>query len=291
MAENSIFNAEFYQKLNTMRLSMKMRLAAGHSGGRKSNAKGNSVEFSDFREYMLGDDIRRIDWNAYGRFDRLFVKLFMEEKEGDFRIFIDGSKSMQFGEASKHVCALRIAGALSYVVLENLDRLYINVLHADRVEPGRSVTGRQAFAKVIAELEQIRFDSDTRILEALSRYPVKNRGVSILISDFFTGDLEEILKYLTFQKQEIICIQVLAREEIEPAFDGTVKLVDSESSADVRLTMSGALMKEYRKNYEAFIRNIDALCKKYSATYIQVAADDSLDSILFGALSKAGSRL
>ena len=86
---DKIFNSEFYSKLHTLRMSIAMRLAAGMSGGRKSNAKGNSVEFSDFREYQLGDDIRRIDWNAYGRFDKLYIKLFMEEKEGIFQIFLD----------------------------------------------------------------------------------------------------------------------------------------------------------------------------------------------------------
>ena len=84
-----IFDSEFYSKLHKLRMSIAMHLASGMSGGRKSNAKGNSVEFSDFREYRLGDDFRRIDWNAYGRFDKLYVKLFMEEKEGIFNLFLD----------------------------------------------------------------------------------------------------------------------------------------------------------------------------------------------------------
>lgn len=291
MAESEIFNAEFYQKLNTMRLSMKMKLAAGQSGGRKSNAKGNSVEFSDFREYILGDDIRRIDWNAYGRFDKLFVKLFMEEKEGDFRIWLDASKSMEFGDQSKHVCALRIAAALSYVVLENLDRLHLNVVHGATVEPMKSQTGRQAFAKVIAGLEQVKFDSDTCMAKAVATMPPKTKGVSIVISDFLSDDTEELLRYLTFHGQEVILVQVLAREEIDPELDGTVKLTDSETFRDVRVTMSGALMKEYHSTYDAFIHKMDSLCRKYAATYIRVASDESLDAIMFGALSKLGNNL
>ena len=289
MAENEIFNAEFYQKLNSLRMSMKMHLAAGMSGGRKSNAKGSSVEFSDFREYILGDDIRRIDWNAYGRFDKLFVKLFMEEKEGEFHLFIDGSKSMDFGEKSKAVCASRIAGALSYVVLQNLDRLYIHKLYGNSVTSDKGVTGRQAFAKVIKSLEAIRYDSDTDLLGGISRTQLKRRGVSVVISDFYTTDLEPMIKYLAFHKQEIVLIQVLSREEIDPKFEGTVKLLDSETDGNVRITMSGGLIKEYKASYDQFLKNIDALAKKYSAQYIRVASDESLDAIMFGALSRLGT--
>lgn len=159
---DKIFNSEFYSKLHTLRMSIAMRLAAGMSGGRKSNAKGNSVEFSDFREYQLGDDIRRIDWNAYGRFDKLYIKLFMEEKEGIFQIFLDTSKSMDFGEANKGVCAARIAAALSYVVLENSDRLYLNLMKEGKLETPKSYTGKQAFSKVIDYLEGVKFEGDRK---------------------------------------------------------------------------------------------------------------------------------
>ena len=115
--ESAIFDNAFFKKLNTLKMSLNMQLSQGMSGVRKSSAKGSSVEFSDFREYMLGDDIRRIDWNAYGRTDKLYIKQFMEEKEGIFRIFIDTSRSMCFGEASKSTMALQTAGELSYICL------------------------------------------------------------------------------------------------------------------------------------------------------------------------------
>ena len=99
--ETTVFDQEFFKKLNTLKMNLPMQLNQGMSGIRKSSAKGSSVEFSDFREYMLGDDIRRIDWNAYGRTDKLYIKQFMEEKEGIFQIFLDTSKSMVFGQVTK----------------------------------------------------------------------------------------------------------------------------------------------------------------------------------------------
>ncbi|MBQ9766260.1 MAG: DUF58 domain-containing protein [Lachnospiraceae bacterium] len=281
MEKDKVFDAEFYKKINTIRMSMKMKLAAGMNGGRKSNAKGTSVEFSDFREYILGDDIRRIDWNAYGRFDKLFVKLFMEEKEGIFRVFVDSSKSMDFGNENKAVCAERIAGALSYCVLDNADRLYLNVIGNSLTEY-KGVTGRQAFHTTLERLAAIEFNGTGSLYETVRRANVKQRGVSIIISDFFTDDLEDILKFLTFNKQEVILIQVLAREEVQPEYEGTINLIDSETSGNMRVTMGTmALDKEYKANYNRFINEIDALARKYRANYIRTISDESIDSVLF----------
>ena len=126
--EEKLFDSEFFSRLNRMKMMTKMRLNVGMGGQRKSIAKGSSVEFSDFREYIPGDDIRRIDWNVYGRMDKLFVKQFMEEKEGLFHIIVDCSKSMDFGEKKKSIFARQIAGMISYMVLSNLEKACLPVI-------------------------------------------------------------------------------------------------------------------------------------------------------------------
>ena len=135
MAER-IFDQDFFNKLNNLAIAMNARMSYGMSGGRKSSAKGSSVEFSDYREYIPGDDIRRIDWSAYGRLDRLYIKQFMEEKEGVFQIFVDASKSMAFGEPPKTRQALQLAGALAYLVLNNLDRVYVSQMQEGTLQLG-----------------------------------------------------------------------------------------------------------------------------------------------------------
>ena len=102
---SDLFDAGFFARLNHLKLASHIRLDKGLSGGRKSSAKGSSVEFSDFREYLPGDDIRRIDWNVYGRLDKLYVKQFMEEKEALYHVFLDTSASMDFGQGKKSVMA------------------------------------------------------------------------------------------------------------------------------------------------------------------------------------------
>lgn len=270
MVYDDTFTAEFYEKLMHRNMILRMRTAEGMAGGRKSNAKGSSVEFSDFREYIPGDDIRRIDWNAYGRFEKLFVKLFMEEKEGIFRIYLDSSASMDFGEEPKCRHAKRMAATYGYNVLQNQDRVILNVLSGSRIKQSLNVMGRQGFSKLIDALAATDYTEATDLLAAIKSGDIKNKGVSIVISDFYTNDLEDILKFLTAKKQEIILVQVLTKWETDPDMSGSLNLIDAETGENRRITASGALFKSYKKQYEEFEQNIERLSKKYSARLIRV---------------------
>lgn len=279
--EEKIFDSEFFQKLNTLKISTKMKLNAGMSGGRKSTAKGSSVEFSDFREYMLGDDIRRIDWNAYGRMDKLFVKLFMEEKEGLFHIFLDCSKSMDYGAQKKSVLAQRIVGTLSYMILNNLDRVYIHTIKEEKVETSGGMTGRQSFRKLLLALESVTFEGTTNLPKGILSKEFKRSGVTILVSDFFDKhNLEDALKYLAYKKQEIILIHVLANEEVHPNVEGILELIDSETIEHTRVTVTNQVVRAYEKALEQFRNYFLVLSKKYKITYIPVVTEESFDSFL-----------
>ena len=275
--EHTVFDKGFFDKLNTLKMSLNMRLSQGMSGIRKSSAKGTSVEFSDFREYMLGDDIRRIDWNAYGRTDKLYIKQFMEEKEGVFQIFIDTSRSMCFGEQPKSVMALQIAGALSYIVLNNLDRIYINEMKENSLTKGKGVTGGAAFSHVLNDLNRISFDGKTTLSKTILSRPVQMGGVSIIISDFLDENgIEEALKYLAYRKQTIVLIQVLAREELEVDYEGTLNMMDMETNERVKITMSNATIKKYKEQLAAMQKDLENLSHKYGAKYVSICSDESL---------------
>lgn len=275
--ENTVFDKGFFDKLNTLKMSLNMRLSQGMSGVRKSSAKGSSVEFSDFREYMLGDDIRRIDWNAYGRTDKLYIKQFMEEKEGIFQIFIDTSLSMCFGEKPKSNMALQIAGALAYIVLNNLDRIYINEMKENFLTKGKGVTGTAAFSHVLNELSRISFDGKTTLNKTILSRPVQVGGVSIIISDFLDeGGIEEAMKYLAYRKQTIVLIQVLAKEEIDIDYEGTVNIQDMETGERVKITMSNATIKRYKEQLSDMQTNLQRLARKYGAKYVSIRSDESL---------------
>lgn len=281
--EERLFDSTFYAKLNTLKLSTKLKLNAGMSGSRKSTAKGNSVEFSDFREYMLGDDIRRIDWNAYGRMDKLFVKLFMEEKEGLFHIMLDCSKSMDYGKKKKSILARRIAAALSYIVLNQLDRVYLTTIKENEIKSTKGMTGRQSFQKILMELEHVTFEGTTDLKQGIMSKVYSSKGIVIIISDFFDQkqeQLEEMIKYLTYKKQEVVLIQTLALEEVHPELEGTLRMIDMETKQEERITMSQKVLKEYEKTLHRFQNNLMHIAKKYQAQYLTMTTEDPLEKLL-----------
>lgn len=283
--EEKLFDGTFFSKLATIRMSSKMKMTAGMSGGRKSSMKGNSVEFSDFREYILGDDIRKIDWNAYGRMNRLFIKLFQEEKEGVFRIFLDGSKSMDYGEKKKSVLARRIAGMFSYIVLNNLDRVYLTKLGDENLQPGKGMTGRQSFQKILLALENMTFEGNKSLYEGIQKCKISGRGVTILISDFYgEEELEAMIRYLAYQKQEVILVHTLAAEEVSPDLEGHLNLIDMETGKDIRVSMSSSVLGKYKKTLHEFQDRIAHLAKKYQAHYMFVSTEDELDKVIFEAM-------
>lgn len=284
-----LFDQEFFAKLNNLAIAMNTRMTHGMGGGRKSNAKGTSVEFSDYREYIPGDDIRRIDWGAYGRLDKLYIKRFMEEKEGIFQIFIDTSTSMDFGEPKKSRTALQLAGALAYLVLNNLDRVYISEMQENSLTQGKGRAGKQAFQQIMRELERITFDGKTNLNKAIMSRQFQGSGVSIIISDFFDErGIEEAVKYLHYKKQQIILIQVLARQEVDIEGEGMVNLLDMETGEEVRLTLNRAAIEQYKQALSGMQERLQALARKYEMSYIQMVADEPLEKFLFDHVCNQG---
>ena len=287
--EQEIFDTEFFNKLNTLKLSIRMRLNKGMGGGRKSTAKGSSVEFSDFREYMLGDDIRRIDWNAYGRLEKLYIKQYMEEKEGIFNVFIDTSKSMDYGEYKKSVRAQQLAGALAYIILNNLDRVYVTQVREGQLTVGKGVTGRTSYRKVMQDIQSMEFNGNTRLNDAIKSRNITQRGVSIIISDFLDPvGVEDAIKYLLYKKQEIVLIQVLAREEVDVTLEGTVNLTDIETGEEMKITVTKSVIDRYMTELQGLKNNLEKMAKKYHMTYMSTVSDESFDKVLFEGFKNTG---
>ncbi|MCI8992751.1 MAG: DUF58 domain-containing protein [Eubacterium sp.] len=286
---SEIFDTTFFSKLNALKLAMHIRLEQGQSGGRKSSAKGSSVEFSDFREYLPGDDIRRIDWNVYGRLDKLYVKQFMEEKEARYHIFLDTSASMRYGESPKSIMALRLAAVFVWLVLKNLDRVEVLTFRDGRLGKTAPVVGRGSFERFLTNLEQVSFDGETRMNEAVRRCSLNGKGICILISDFLEEDgLEEAVRYLAYKRQEIYLIQVLAREEVDFDEEGTYELLDMETNGAVRVTMNRQSIRMYRETLKKHSLRLMRLAKRYGCVYQQIVSDEDLEKVVFEILKGKG---
>lgn len=283
----NIFDLNFFQKLNTLKLNSYIRTKQGMSGERKSGAKGSSVEFSDYREYFPGDDLRRIDWNVYGRTEKLYIKEFMEEKEIPFTLFLDTSASMDFGEKKKSILALQLTAAFSYLALHHMDRIKIELVGTGQENNILNARKTNNFTHILNGLKEVTFQGETCFLEKIKKTPIKQPGISILISDFFDRrNLEEAISYLKYKKQQIIILHILAREELESKEEGTVSFVDKETMEEVKVTISQSVLKMYEKTRKEFVRNIEEQVKKYQAAYVLAFSDESMEEVILDKLQK-----
>lgn len=277
-----LVDSDFLKRLERLSFNIEKIMNAGGGGFRKSRARGSSAEFSDFREYTLGDDLRKIDWNAYGRLDRLFVKLFMEEREAVINIFIDGSKSMDFGMPQKSILALQLAAAFSYLSIINMDRLCLNILQDKNIKESEVFGGRGQFDRCVAFLEAVDFKGFTNLGEAIKKKRFMGRGLSVIISDFFNdGNLEDVMKYLIYNKQEIVLVNILSSEEHNPQSGPSVRLKDAETGEAIDVELNSSALDKYDKALKAFVGNIQEMCKKYGALYVNAISDYSMEKVLF----------
>lgn len=276
--DNRIFTSEFLAKLERLSVHIASSVNFGAAGNRKSSAKGMSVEFSDYRDYAPSDDFRRIDWNAYGRFKKLYVKLFMEEKEATIRIIMDNSKSM--GYDGKDIMAMRLAGTISYLALNNLDKVLITPLHS--LEQNKYLgKGKNSFGSYISYLTSVGFDGEYTSFKKLKTMSFNNKGVTVVISDLFMDeDIEETIRLLKYNKQQVILLHVLSEEELNPSLDGRLKLVDSETNAEKSLVLDPVLLKKYQSTLDRFINDAKEKCMKYGVSYVLVNSRDSIEKVI-----------
>lgn len=276
---SQLFDKDFLDKLQRLALKSRFSIDALTAGNRKSRSKGSSVEFTDYREYSHGDDFRRLDWNAYGRFEKLYIKLFMEEREAPVTIILDVSKSMDWGEPNKTVSSRRLAAALAYISLVNYDR--VSLMCADE-RMQKSITdlrGKNTFHRIADLLENVQYSDKSNIKKAIEAYPYKwSRGITILISDLFTeGELDELLKYLTYHKQSVYICHILSPQEINPEINDSVRLIDSETGEYTDITVSKGLLDSYYKTLDSFRSSIERSCRNWGAYYFQFSSSLTVD--------------
>lgn len=289
--QNTPFDQDFLKKLDRLALTTRMVVKGGTGGNRKSSHKGSSGEFSDFREYVYGDDFRRIDWNAYARFERLFIKLFMEEQETLVTIFLDCSKSMDWGEPHKGNLAKQLGAVFAYLALANFDRVGLAGLSEKLEHQLSPFAGKQGFWKALQFIENIPYGGKTKLNAAVQSYSSlgSRRGISIILTDLFSADgYQEALKYLQYQKQEIILIHILAPQELDPQWSGSVRLIDSEVEEPRELTITPRILKAYQKVLKGFLRETQEFCHQRGIHYIPVSTALSLEQVVFDNLMKIG---
>jgi uncharacterized protein (DUF58 family) len=258
------FDEHFLKKLEYLYIVSKKIFAGRMRAERRTKKTGSGIEFADHRNYTLGDDFRYIDWNIYGRMERLLLRLFEEEEDLSIYILVDCSKSMAIGQPmAKMDYALRVAAALCYVGLSNLDRVSIVPFSSDLHERLPPERGKGRIFKVFDFLRQIEPGGETNLAASVTKFvhQTKRRGMAVLISDFYDpAGYEEGVNVLRYHKYEPFVIQTIDPKEADPPLHGDLTLVDCETGEPREVTISARLLSEYKKEHEKYCKELEEFC-------------------------------
>jgi uncharacterized protein (DUF58 family) len=264
-----LLDAQFLHRLEQLELVSRKIFVGRMKGERLSKRKGQSVEFADYRNYVIGDDLRFLDWNLFGRLDKLFIRLFLEEEDLHFYVLLDNSLSMDFGSPTKLRVAKQLAAALGFVGLVNQDRVVIEAFNDRLTQSMPPLRGRRSLWRMLDFLDKVEPAGPSDLKRALKAFSLKasGKGVVVLLSDFMDkGGYEEALRYLVARQMDLYVIQILSHEEIDPEVLGDLKLVDVEDDDVAEITVSKALLKRYKENLAAYRAKLYEFCTRRGVT-------------------------
>ena len=292
-ASPSLFDSEFLNKLEQLHLLSRKIFRGQQHAERRSRQTGSSLEFADFRNYTPGDDLRAVDWNVYGRLNRLFVKLFEAEQDLSVSILVDCSASMRWlpgqgglgengnahgatsgrGSLTKFGHARRIAAALSYITLANLDRVNVFAYGADLGADLGFVRGKGQFHSVLEFLKRLSEPmpgaSDLQRSFRSFAQRMKRRGLVFVIGDLLDANAAEAIRFLQQHRFEVFVLQTLHPAEVEPTLTGDFKLEDAESGAEMDVVATPGLLESYRAEFARFTAELEQCCRQRAIGFTQ----------------------
>lgn len=325
---DDLLDARLAARLGGVDIASRRTLMGKMRGERRSKRRGDSVEFADHRQYSVGDDLRRVDWNIVGRLDRLFLKLYLEEEDVSLLIVLDASASMDCGEPGKFLFAQRLAAALAYVGLSNLHRVGLSAIGGTiserKSDPDGDMQGEAGASRandgeenadhesaVTQALRDLRGRSrihdagrwlcalrpgdagsgGSRFGEACKRIALHRRGkgVVVVVSDFlYKEGYESGLRALAGRGHEVFAIQVLSPQELEPTLGGDLRLRDVEDGDAPEVTISAPLLARYKANLRAYMDGLRLFCAQRGIVHVPVRSDASVESLTLDHLRARG---
>ncbi len=289
--DKELLSPDFMTRLEQLEILSRKIFIGRMKGERRSKKKGESVEFADYRNYVVGDDLRFLDWNIYARLERLLLKLFMEEEDLNVTVLFDVSKSMDFGDPHKGLYVKRVAAALAYIGLVNYDRVSLYGYSNNLVHEMRAVRGRRLVSQVIRFLQGLTFDGPSNMTAVCKRFALRHtgKGVVIVLSDFMDkGGYADGFRYLLSRDLDLYAIQVLSPEEIDPTLVGDLKLRDIEDDDTAEITISAPLLKKYKSNLQAYCQELKEYCTRRGITYLFSPTRVPFDTLVLAYLRQRG---
>jgi len=288
----TFFNTEFLAKLERLRLVAKRLTWAGAKGEHASARKGFSLEFSDYRRYQRGDDLRYVDWNVYRRLERLLLKVFTAEEEMNVYLLVDTSRSMAEGSPPKIDYAKRVAAALGYIGLKNLDRVggasFSSALH----RPLTLGRGRRQILNLFNFLTKLSCSGATDLRAATHSFCTlfPHPGLVVVVSDLFDPAGWRIgLEKLAGKRYQLLVIHVLDEQEISPTARGDVALRDVEAGHERRLFLDVELVRRFEQELQAYFQEIEGVCASRHIDYLRTTTQIPFEDFVLQTLRQVSS--
>ena len=286
-----LIDEDFLRRLANLRFVSHRRQGGRFSGGHVSPRAGMSIEFADYRDYVPGDDLRYVDWNIYGRLERLLVKTFVQELDVPVYFLVDTSASMRLGRPPKAVYASQLALALGYLALRNLDRVGLFPFAERLAESVPPRHGMAQFSRFLRALSGIDPQGRTSLARSVEDFLSQTRetGIVVLISDFLTSDdLGEPLARLSYRGDDIVAIQVLDRDDIAPTHTGPFRFQDIETDEQTLLSVGPGTLETYRTRFADYEAALRRQLESHKAPLFVVTTDRPLERFIYEDLRAGG---
>ncbi|HSU58319.1 MAG TPA: DUF58 domain-containing protein [Bryobacteraceae bacterium] len=286
-----LVDRHFLEKLERLTLQWQKSFDGLVGGHNVSRFAGPGQEFLDHRSFHVGDDLRAVNWRAYLRFEKLFLKVFQVEPRVPVRLLLDASASMTagsgIGEATKFDHGRKLAAALVYMGLVRLDSILLQPFSTRLMEPFLASGGRHRFQPAEIFLRSMKPEGRTNYFEIardyLTTYP--QRGLTIIISDFLDdADCLRPLQYLADFGHELLLIQLWGREDREPSGDGDIELVDAESGTQVKIALDDRSRQEYTQAFDGYSSELKRLALRNGGRYAGLSTRNPIEEVVFGPL-------
>lgn len=290
-AQAKLFDDDFQKKLETLAIVSRRVFSGRMRADRRTKKRGSGIEFADHRDYAPGDDFRYVDWNAYQRFGRLFVRLYEEEEDLSIYFIVDTSTSMAFGDGRKFDQARRLCAALAYVGLSNLDRVTI-VAATDELSARLPTTrGKGRIFSVFRFLEELTPGGTTNLAEAMKTFVAqhKRRGLAVLISDLYDpAGFEGGINVLRFNKFEPYVIHVVNPAEARLDLKGDVRVYDCETGDDREVTVTKDMLVKLERAWGEYRERIEGFCATRQVPYFAADVATPFDELVLRVFRRGG---
>jgi uncharacterized protein (DUF58 family) len=297
MADQKFFDEKTRRTLEQLMLVATRVRAGAMKGERRSTKRGASIEFADYRDYTRGDDLRRLDWNIYGRLERPFIKLLEDEEDLAVHLLLDTSASMEWpqdGERdqNKFLYAQRLIAGLAYISLATNDRLTISAISDTRITPFGPVRGRGYGLAMLNYVSSLIASGSTDLNAALKDYALRGGrpGLCFVVSDLFspTGYADG-LNVLLGKGYEVGLIQVLSADEATPPLGGDLRLIDVETGKPQEVSVDGPMRALYMKRFTAWRDGIRSECMRRGVHYVPVETSTPWEKVILQHLRRSGA--